>query len=363
MMKVSADPAATKLALVFADGKRILMVRQPNGAWALPTAASESASKDAAAKTAKMKSVAMKFVQDSNDRINAVKPVLDEAGIETKTVELPGGARILMNKLPNGAWIGALEVTQAQFVSLFGKNPSRIKGGDRAVDNVSWNMATIYAAVLNQLPSVKASGLHFRLPSSTEWETACRGGGGIAQFGKPLEKGRGNLADMGWYNQNSDIEGVSQTHRVGQLQPNAFGLYDMIGNVAEWTSTAYMREGDNGSRKIWRGGSWISPKERCTAAWRGLLSSDTTRPDTGFRLYATEDGSEAKDETPTFSSKDYNEASKPGPLPDDRSDKEKLLGAFIELQNEMIKAEMRLQMKEVQSYLDLLDIDPAWLLL
>ena len=366
IIKVAADPTATKLALETAEGKRIKMARQPNGEWAPPTAASDTASQAAATKSTETNSAALKFVQDSNDRIDAVKPVLNEAGIETKEIELPGGVRILMNKLPNGAWIGAFEVTQAQFVSVFGKNPSRnvSKGGDRAVENVSWNHATIYTAVLNELPSVKASGLHFRLPSNTEWETACRGGGGItASQGKPLEKGKGNLADMGWYTQNSDIEGVPQTHRVGQLQPNAFGLYDMIGNVAEWTSTAYMREGSNGSRKIWRGGSWISPKERCTATWRGLLSSDTTRPDTGFRLYATEDGSAAKDETPTFSSKDYNEANNPGPLPDDRSDREKLIGAFIELQNEMIKAEMRLQMKEVQSYLDLLDIDPAFLLL
>jgi hypothetical protein len=312
--------------------------------------------------------VAIAFIQDSNARIDAVKPVLNDAGIETKEIELPGGARILMNKLPKGSWIGAFEVTQAQFVSLFGRNPSRIKGGDRAVDNVSWNTATIYAAVLNQLPSAKESGLHFRLPSSTEWEAACRAGGGItAAQGKPLEPGKGKLADMGWYDQNSDIEGVSQTHRVGLLQPNAFGLYDMIGNVAEWTATAYAREGGGtsmkGSKKIWRGGSWISPKERCTATWRGLLPSDTTRPDTGFRLYATEDSSDANEESVTFRDKDFQDAVKPGPLPDDRSHREKLIGAFVELQQEMEKAEMQLQLEEVRSYLDLLDIDPVYLLL
>ena len=293
-----------------------------------------------------------------------MKPVLDEAGIETKEIELPGGVRILMNKLPNGAWMAAFETTQAQFASVFGRNPSRkiSKGGDHAVENVSWNTAMIYAAVLNQLPSVKASGLHFRLPSSTEWEYACRGGGGIAPLGKPLDKGKGKLDDMGWYDKNSDIEGVGQTHRVGQLQPNAFGLYDMIGNVGEWTSTAYSQRaaGDHtvGSRRIWRGGTWISPKERCTAAWRGLLPSDAARPDTGFRLYATEDGSEPKDETVVFRDKEYKDAIEPGPLPDDRTAEQKLMGALLDLQTEMQKAEIRLQVEEARFELELMGIDP-----
>jgi hypothetical protein len=141
----------------------------------------------------------------------------------------------------------------------------------------------------------------------------------------------------------------------------------MIGNVAEWTATAYAREGGGtsmkGSKKIWRGGSWISPKERCTATWRGLLPSDTTRPDTGFRLYATEDSSDANEESVTFRDKDFQDAVKPGPLPDDRSHREKLIGAFVELQQEMEKAEMPVQLEEVRSYLDLLDIDPVYLLL
>ncbi len=328
-----------------------------------------AASQPAQGKTApSTNSLAVAFIQDSNARIDAVKPVLKDAGIEMKEIELPGGARILMNKLPNGAWMGAFEVTQAQFVSIFGTNRSRIKGGDRAVDNVSWNVARVYAATLNELPSVKASGLHFRLPSSTEWETACRAGGGVvgAPLGKPLEPGKGKLADMGWYDQNSDIEGVKQTHRVGFKQPNAFGLYDMIGNVAEWTATSYTHEGvvganETGSRKIWRGGSWISPKEWCTAGWRGLLKSDAVRPDMGFRLYATEDGSDIKEETVTFRDKDFHEAAKPGPLPDDRTDAEKLLGAIIEFGKEMEKLEMQLQLEEVKFELELLGIDSTFL--
>ena len=363
LMKVSTDPTATKLAVETTEGKRIMMTRQPNGEWVPPTVASDTVLQAAATKSAETNSAAIKFVHDSNDRIDAVKPVLDGAGIETKTIELPSGALILMNKLPNGAWIGAFEVTQAQFASVFGTNPSRTKGGDRAVENVSWNHATIYAAVLNELPSVKASGLHFRLPSNTEWETACRGGGGIAPQGKPLEKGKGKLDDMGWYNQNSDVEGVKQTHRVGLLQPNAFGLYDMIGNVAEWTATAYTYEGTwahtPGSQKIWRGGSWLSPKEKCTAAYRGLLPSDTRMPDTGFRLYATEDGSDAKEENVVFRDKEYRDATQKERRPDDRSREEKLIGTLIELHDELEKAELQDKMEELKLYMDLLNIDPA----
>ena len=250
------------------------------------------------------------FVQAGNARIDAVKPVLDAAGIETKIVELPDGVRLLMNKLPNGAWIGAFEVTQAQFFALQGQDTSGMRGGDLAVDGISWNRATIFAAMINEFQSAKASGLHFRLPSSTEWEYACRGGGGIAPQGKPLEKGKGKLDDMGWYDKNSDIEGVKQSHRVGDSHPNAFGLYDMVGNVSELTSTAYVREGVAGSMKILRGGGFNSPKDKCTASWRGLIKSDSVVKGVGFRFYATEDGSGAKDEAVTFRDKEYDEAIK-----------------------------------------------------
>ena len=185
-----------------------------------------------------------------------------------------------------------------------------MRGGDLAVDGISWNRATIFAAMINEFQSAKASGLHFRLPSSTEWEYACRGGGGIAPQGKPLEKGKGKLDDMGWYDKNSDIEGVKQSHRVGDRHPNAFGLYDMVGNVSELTSTAYVREGVAGSMKILRGGGFNSPKDKCTASWRGLIKSDSVVKGVGFRFYATEDGSGAKDEAVTFRDKEYDEAIK-----------------------------------------------------
>ncbi len=321
--------------------------------------------------------VVSSFVQDSNARIDAVKTVLDDAGIETRTIDLHGGVRILMNKLPNGLWMAAFETTQAQYASIFGVNPARIKGGDRAVDNVSWNYARIYAAALNLLPSVKASGLHFRLPSSSEWEYACRGGDGTAPCGKPLVADKGTLAEMGWYNKNSDLDGVSQTHRVGQLQPNAFGLYDMIGNVAEWTATSYMRKDGGpqivGSWKIWRGGSWLSPESKCTAAYRGLLASGTSIPDTGFRLCATEDGTDASNEVVTFQSKEYSDAVKKELPPDDRTSEERWLevtGPIEEIpesdelkakhayRKEMRRAAFLLQTEDARNALEQLGIDP-----
>ncbi len=260
--------------------------------WARPAAPASSGSPS-------RRAAISRFARSNNARIDAAKPVLAAAGIETREFELPNGARILMNKLPNGAWMAAFETTQAQFCFADGiLNPSRIKGGDLPVDGVSWNDATIVASFLNELPVVKAAGFHFRLPTSEEWEFACRGGG-TGPLGKPLEKGRGKLDDMVWYEKNSDIEGVLLAHRVGELQPNAFGLYDMLGNVAEWTETAVSSPEDGssrrnssskeGSKKILRGGGWNSPKEHCTAGWSGLLPSDAARPDTGFRLYATQD--------------------------------------------------------------------------
>ena len=107
-----------------------------------------------------------------------------------------------------------------------GSNPSQFEGcgGDCPVENVSFNDAQAYIAKLNQ-----QTGLHYRLPSEAEWEYACRGGKQQTYCGSD------EVDAVAWYTGNSG----NQTHPVGKKQPNGFGLFDMSGNVWEWTCSAY----------------------------------------------------------------------------------------------------------------------------
>jgi formylglycine-generating enzyme required for sulfatase activity len=117
-----------------------------------------------------------------------------------------------------GFYIGKYQVTQAQWEAVMGSNPSHFKGaGNLPVECVSWDDAKEFCKKLSQM-----TGNPYRLPSEAEWEYACRAG--------TTGDHAGNLHKMAWYGGNSD----SKTHPVGGKQPNAFGLYDMHGNVWEW---------------------------------------------------------------------------------------------------------------------------------
>jgi formylglycine-generating enzyme required for sulfatase activity len=121
--------------------------------------------------------------------------------------------------------IGKHEVTQAQWESVMGTNPSAFKGPSRPVENVEWEDAQQFIAKLNSL----GDGYRYRLPTEAEWEYAARAGTDAAEPG-PAESDR-----YGWFNTNS----TGETHPVGEKQPNAWGLYDMRGNVAEWVEDWY----------------------------------------------------------------------------------------------------------------------------
>ena len=117
--------------------------------------------------------------------------------------------------------IGKYEVTQAQWQAVMGSNPSIIKGDDHPVETISKEEVQDFLAKL----TARNDGYRYRLPTEAEWEYAARAGA-------PLPV---SLDEVAWYAANSD----DQTHPVGQKTPNAWRLYDMLGNVREWVSDQY----------------------------------------------------------------------------------------------------------------------------
>ncbi len=146
-----------------------------------------------------------------------------------------------MVAIPNSNYaMGKYEVTQGQWKAVMGNNPSSFKdcGDTCPVEQVSWEDTQIFIQKLND-----KTGKIYRLPSESEWKAACFAGNQTVYCG-------GNDADaVAWYEGNSD----GKTHSVGQKQPNAYGLYDMSGNVVEWMQDCYDNRCEH--RAI-SGGAW-----------------------------------------------------------------------------------------------------------
>ncbi len=192
--------------------------------------------------------------------------------------------------LTRGFWMGKYEVTQRDYVAIMGNNPSTFTGDlNRPVESVTWIEATNYCSKLTELERqagrIPADYL-YRLPTEAEWEYACRAGT-RTRFYYGDDPDYADLVQYAWFG------GVGgSTHPVGQKSPNAWGLYDLSGNVFEWCWDWYgaypggsmtdPQGPSSGSLRIRRGGSWDVSGSWCRPAFRSSDPPDSRH--SGFRL-------------------------------------------------------------------------------
>jgi len=196
--------------------------------------------------------------------------------------------------LSSSIWMGQHEVTQAQYQALLGSNPSYFSGASRPVERVSWHDARAFCAALTaQQVGNLPSGYEYRLPTEAEWEYACRAGTTTEfHYGPDLVCGQARF----YYSYHSNLECLGwQTGAmpVGRYAPNAFGLFDMHGNVWEWCLDSYATYASpavtdpfvtGGPNRVIRGGSWDNYSFNCRSALRAIFDPGRTNYNLGFRL-------------------------------------------------------------------------------
>lgn len=180
-------------------------------------------------------------------------------------------------------WIGVYEVKQKEYITLGYTNESNHIGPDLPAQNVLWQKAVDFCMQLSA-----KEGVTYRLPTEAEWEYACRADTGDMY-------GMGENANHAWYKDNSG----KKPHPVGQKKANAWGIYDMYGNVWEWCSDKYSRRyyrkspledpqgSAHGTDNVLRGGAWNSYSCACSAFYRYRLNRNACAVvggDVGFRI-------------------------------------------------------------------------------
>ena len=202
-------------------------------------------------------------------------------------------------------WMGVFEVTQQEWEAVMGSQPSDFSRGGRdkwkvseldtsrfAVERVSWHDATEFCRKLTE-----REGTTYRLPTEAEWEYACRAGTTSAyHFGGVLNGDKANVNGFFPYGTTSKGKHLSRPTRVGSYGENAFGLYDMHGNVLEWcrdwydeayytrTATDAPESTKEAESHVVRGGSWLSDARFSRAASRMGYPPDARNSSCGFRV-------------------------------------------------------------------------------
>ena len=208
-------------------------------------------------------------------------------------------------------YMGVSEVTQSQYAAVVGENKSAFKDlRDNPVENVEWKKAIVFCERLSSRPKEKFAGRKYRLPTEAEWEYACRAGTRTAfYFGNSLSSNEVNF--NGNYPAGKAPKGryLRRPVKVASYKPNAFGLYDMHGNVNEWCSDWYDPEyyldspekdplgppvgivptgfNNNGNQNFFvvvRGGCWVDDGRACRSAYRFRAMPNTQYRLIGFRV-------------------------------------------------------------------------------
>ena len=188
-------------------------------------------------------------------------------------------------KISKTFYMSKYEATQSQWSEIMNNNPSEFKEDIRPVERVSWNDVQEFIQKLNN----KEETNKYRLPTEAEWEYAARADTESTYcFSSNIKI----LSQYAWYRKNS----AGKTHPIGQLKPNAWGLYDVHGNVHEWCQDWFDRNyysqspsnsplgPSSGLAKVLRGGDWGSENWYCRCASRSLSSPDRRSNRLGFRL-------------------------------------------------------------------------------
>ncbi len=193
-------------------------------------------------------------------------------------IEIPGGEVFLRDDRTKREWtekiapfyLSKYVLTQDLYFEVSKEDPSTFKGSKKPVETVSWLDCIKFCNTLSQKTgleayyhidveknefSINAAAKGYRLPTDAEWEYACKAGTSNTRYGEP--------AAISWYKENSE----GQTHEVGLKTPNAWGLFDMLGNVWEWCSNSY-DETVYGTYRVFRGGGWNDEERGCLATNR-----------------------------------------------------------------------------------------------
>lgn len=214
--------------------------------------------------------------------------------IDSLMVNIPAGEVVLRDDRIKKEWLVQIQpfllakyaVTTELYDAITNSTLNNFENNHKPVVNISWNDAIAFCNVLSkkaglkeyysisdggQIVRCKLDSNGYRLPSEAEWQYACKAGTTGYTYGK--------LYDIAWYNENSN----GHIHDVGQKEPNAWGLYDMLGNVWEWCYDLY-DEKVYGTYRIFRGGSWAEAARGCGATCRRRSHPTFHIEDLGFRL-------------------------------------------------------------------------------
>ncbi|MDX2729964.1 MULTISPECIES: formylglycine-generating enzyme family protein [unclassified Streptomyces] len=217
-----------------------------------------------------------------------------DVNAKNEMIAVPPGPVTLSDRRTQRSWsvelapylLAAFPTTQAQYAQVTGRRPSSGQGERLPVEGVSWWDAVRFCNALSRREGLApvyrlhaddeciewdTSADGYRLPTEAEWEHACRAGSVDARYGR--------LDEIAWYRGNSH----ERIHEVGGKQPNAWGLYDMLGNVWEWCWDIYDAE-VYGTYRVLRGGGWFDEHWSCRASVRRRSHPTFQVDDVGFRI-------------------------------------------------------------------------------